>query len=196
MTNNLMNHLGVSQEQLHQDALKSSAEIMPAQMQKLSEVIAEMTGMPTEALEGSVPPLYVLSNEEKVKGASALFYPDMMESCTREMGGDYYVLPSSVHEVLLLADDGSMRSAELKDMVSSINGEVVEPADVLTDQVYHYDAKDRIFELGEKFEARQAEKEAGREGRASVLKDLKDKQQEVSSIPKSVDVRTAAAREL
>ncbi len=196
ITNDLMNHMGVTKEQLHQDALRNAQEILPARMQKLSEVIAEMTGMPPEELDGAVPPLYVLSNEEKIKGAAALFYPDMMEQCTKEMGGDYFVLPSSVHEVLLLADTGEMKAEELKAMVSSINGEVVDPKDVLTDQVYHYDAKNRIFELGEAFAARQAEKEQKAEGRSSVLKDLKAKQQDAPAIPKSKDVRVKSGPEL
>ncbi len=72
----------------------------------------------------------------------------------------------------------------LEAMVSSINASMVEEKDVLTDKVYHYDAKERIFKLGEKFEARKAEKEVSKDERSSVLQQLKEKQKEVFSASK------------
>lgn len=197
VTNQLLESFGVSADQLHQDALQNSTELRPASVRKLSEVLAEMMDVPVEMMEGATPPIVMVSNEDKVNGAAAMFYPGLMESCAAELGGDYYVLPSSVHEVLLLPDDGQMKATELKDMVSSINGDVVDPKDVLTDQVYHFDSKERVFELAEKFEARQAELEQLSNGRASVLKDLKDKQKDISSLkPKEPGARTAAGPEL
>ena len=48
---------------------------------------------------------------------------------------------------------------DLEAMVKEVNATQVAPADKLTDSVYHYDSQAKIFELGEKFVARQAEKE-------------------------------------
>ena len=70
-------------------------------------------------------------------------------------------------------------------MVTSINASEVSPEDRLTDRVYQYDAQERIFELGEKFEERQAEKMAAKEERSSVLKDLQDKKQDMDLKPKT-----------
>ncbi len=195
VTNQIMDSFGVTPEQLHQDALANSADIHPAKIQNLSEVLAEMTGMPVEMIESSAPPLIVVSNEDKIKGASALFYPDMMDQLVKETGGDFFVLPSSIHEVLVMPDNGEMSAEELKAMVTSINGDVVDPADVLTDQVYHFDAKERIFERGDKFEARQSQKELEGE-RFSVLKDLKDKQKEISPVIKTGNTKEKAGMEL
>lgn len=75
-----------------------------------------------------------------------------------------------------------MKAAELRDMVTSINADVVSPADRLTDSVYHYDAAEKIFELGESWEARQSEREASR---GSVLSDLQDKKQSIGDRPKA-----------
>lgn len=102
--------------------------------------------------------MYVVSNTETLNGASAVFYPEFMDQAAKELGGNYFILPSSVHEMLFLPDDGNMKSAELKEMVTSINADVVSPADRLTDSVYHYDAAEKVFELGENWEARQAER--------------------------------------
>ena len=72
--------------------------------------------------------------------AAVMFYPDFMDQVAKELGGDIFILPSSVHEVLILPDDGNMNAQELKEMVTSINASEVAPEDRLTDNVYHYDA--------------------------------------------------------
>ena len=92
------------------------------------------------------------------------------------------ILRLSVYEMLFLPDDGHMNVSELRDMVTSINASEVAPADRLTDSVYHYDAEARIFELGESWEARAAEREADR---GSVLDALKEKQQSIGDRPKA-----------
>ncbi len=195
VTNQIMDSMGVTPEQLHRDALENAAVLHPAKVQNLSEVIAEMTGMPLEMVEASTPQLLVVTNEDKIKGASALFYSDMMEQLAQQVEGDFFVLPSSIHEVLIMPDNGEMSADELKAMVTSINGDVVDPADVLTDQVYHYDAKERIFELGEKFEAQQMQKEKQTE-RTSVLKDLKEKQKEIPPVIKTNGAKEKTGMEL
>ncbi len=195
ITNQMMASMGVTPEQLHQDALENAATIHPAKVQNLSEVIAEMTGMPVEMVEDSTPQLLVVSNEDKIKGASALFYPDVMDQLAKEAGGDFFVLPSSIHEVLVMPDTGEMKAGELKAMVTSINGDVVDPADVLTDQVYHFDSKERIFERGDKFEARLAEKEHQAD-RTSVLKELKEKQKDIPPVVKTNGAKEKAGIEL
>lgn len=194
VSSQLMDAMGVTAEELHQDALANSAMLRPAKVQRLSELLAEMMGVPAEVTERSAPPLIVVTTEDKIKGACAMFYPEMMNQLAKEAGGDFFILPSSVHEVLVMPDNGEMSVEELKDMVASINGDVVEPVDVLTDQVYHYDAKERIFERGDMFEARQAEKERG--DRTSVLKDLKDKQKDIPLATKGTDAKSKADMEL
>lgn len=195
ISNQLMAAMGVTAEKLYQDAIANSVNMRPAKVQKLSEVLAEMMDVPVKTVEKSAPPLLVVTTEDKIKGACAMFYSEMMDQLAKETGGNFFILPSSVHEVLVMPDKGEMSAEELKDMVTAINGDVVDPADVLTDQVYHYDAKERIFERGDKFEARQADKE--RKGdRSSVLKDLKDKQKDIPFVTRGSDLKSKADMEL
>ncbi len=196
VTNDMLNTFGVSAEQLHQDALANSTELKPVQVESLAKVIAELTGMPEEIIAGSTPDVFVVSNEDRMKGAGTLFYPDVMDQIAERIDGDFFVLPSSVHEVLIMPDTGMESAEELKAMVTSINGDVVEPEDVLTDQVYHYDAKDRVFELGEKFEARKADKELSGNDRGSVLQALKDKQKDVQPPKITKDAKNHSDMEL
>lgn len=186
ITNAMMEQFGVTKEQLHADAMENAQEIRPADFRTMAAVMAEMMGMPEEMMaDMAPPPMYVATNQDKVHGAAVMFYTDFMDQAAKELGGDIFILPSSVHEVLILPDDGNMDAQELKEMVTSINASEVSPEDRLTDSVYHYDAQERIFELGEKFEERQAEKMAAKEERSSVLKDLQDKKQDMDLKPKT-----------
>ena len=93
------------------------------------------------------------------------------------MRGDYFILPSSIHEVLLLRDDGNMDYRALEAMVREINVTQVAPEERLSDQVYHYDAAEKLLETGKHFSERQAEKDIS--GRSSVLKDLEEGKKQV-----------------
>ena len=65
-------------------------------------------------------------------------------------------------------------------MVREVNATTVDPSEQLTDNVYHYDAKDKIFELGEKFVARQNNKEV----KKSLSAQIKAKKEEIAKAPK------------
>ena len=83
-------------------------------------------------------------------------------------------------------------------MVKEVNATQVRPEEKLTDNVYHYDSREHVFELAEKFEARQQEKEMQAEEKSeehgSVLKDLRDKQKEVAAKPPTKDAAEKAAK--
>jgi len=79
-----------------------------------------------------------LTTEDRVFGAAALFLPGIKERIAEIFDADYYVLPSSVHEVLVLPDKGKITPAELTDMVKSINGSEVSPEDRLGERVLYY----------------------------------------------------------
>jgi hypothetical protein len=83
--------------------------------------------------------MYVLTTESGTLGASALYYPDVKEKAAEVIGCSYYVLPSSTHEVILVPDAAGIDEKELCSMVKQANRTVVEPKDVLSDNVYHFD---------------------------------------------------------
>ena len=51
------------------------------------------------------------------------------------------LLPSSIHEWILLPDDGQFSVAEMKQLVNEVNREVLSAKDYLSDRVYYYDRK-------------------------------------------------------
>lgn len=85
--------------------------------------------------------MFVLGNEKKLFGAAAMFYRGVVEEFSDEIGKSLFILPSSLHEVILVPDDGFQEAEELWRMVCEINETQVEPEDVLTDSVYYFSRK-------------------------------------------------------
>ena len=67
----------------------------------------------------------------------------MKEKAAELLGSDYYILPSSTHEVILVPDTAGINAKELCDMVKQANRTVVEEKDILSDKDYHYSKDER-----------------------------------------------------
>ncbi|MBQ0004340.1 MAG: hypothetical protein KBS68_00580 [Clostridiales bacterium] len=83
--------------------------------------------------------MYVLSNQHYFHGATVLFYPDVKPRIAELIGENFYILPSSVHEIILVPESRSPKLNELRRMVLSANRDVVDPRDVLSDKVFLYE---------------------------------------------------------
>lgn len=183
VTNDLMAQFGVTHEQLHEDAMVNAPEIRPSEIRGMSVVMTEMMG------PGMIPEIdpadeqmFVAGVSDNIHGAGVIAYPNFFEDAAEKLGGDFYVLPSSIHEVLLVRDNGEMTAKDLEAMVREVNATQVAPEEQLTDHVYHYDSKEHVFEMADKFEERQAERDADERDsdKGSLLDDLKAKKEEVA----------------
>ena len=85
--------------------------------------------------------LYVLNNNSGVYGASAILYKNVLKNFADSLKKDLVILPSSIHEVLLMPYEKRMDTKSLKEMVSAINRQEVLESDVLSDNVYVYKRK-------------------------------------------------------
>lgn len=90
--------------------------------------------------------MFVLSNESGSFGAAALFAAGMREKVADVIGDSYYVLPSSVHETIIVPQSQGIDEKDLVEMVKQANRSVVEPKDILSDNVYHYDRDSRSLD--------------------------------------------------
>ena len=203
ITNRMIDMMGITHEQLKNDALSNAPKIRPAVITGMSELIKDMMGK--EAYERAYgkddadEKMFVATVPRKDSGAGILAYQDFMDKAAERVGGDFFILPSSIHEILLVKDTGDRMADELRNMVKHINKTELRPEEILSDNVYHYDSKEHIFELAEKFEARQKEKMKGIEMKAdsrdSVIKDMKSKQKEVSQTPiKNIPEKAAKSK--
>lgn len=183
-----MRNYGLTPDQLHKDALDAAQHTMKYSIRSMDEVLTGMAksmGIEQEQPVMFSSPLYVATTERDMFGAGVLAVPSFFEDAAEKLDGNFYVLPSSVHEILLLPDRFAPEHQLLKEMVQDVNANEVDPKDRLSDNVYHYDAKERIFELAEKYERRMEEKSKDKkQERHSVLSELGNKQKECSGFEK------------
>ena len=90
---------------------------------------------------------YVLTNPKKVFGAVELLDGNTLTEIGDKLGSDYMVLPSSLHESIILPVDGRISYQELADIVTDINRNVVSIVERLSDHVYLYERKEGALRI-------------------------------------------------
>lgn len=129
-------------------ALVNTERIFGADIRSMEEILQEHfceNGEDVSFLHE--PPMYVLSNQKGIYGAACLLYPGLLETLSGEWEANLFILPSSVHEVILLPDTGSEDCIELKQMVSEVNASQKEQEGVLSDHIYYYDRTKKQIEI-------------------------------------------------
>ncbi|MBR3244373.1 MAG: hypothetical protein IKF90_17060, partial [Parasporobacterium sp.] len=187
VTNDLLKHYGISVEQLHEDALKSSEQVMQPTIHPMSDLLSSMTiygGQGISQTEGfdaqlesisfDGPNMTVLSNKMTMFGAAAIAYDGMLDKIAEKAGTDLIVIPSSLHEVIILPDNGIFDYKDLENMVQEVNRYEVRPEDKLSDHLYHYDREGKMFEKAMDFKERMRSEVPFEKGRAAEVSAKKD----------------------
>ena len=86
--------------------------------------------------------MYVLTNSSGINGASAMLYNGLIEQFAEKVKSNLYILPSSIHEVILMPFNEEFDVNALKSMVKEINCTQVPEGEVLSDSVYIYQRKE------------------------------------------------------
>lgn len=199
VTVSLMNEWGVSVEQIQADAMMADTN-RGVQLVGMTQIIESMIfgGTPKNLLNEKLDmetvenPMFCLTNESKMNGASLLLQEDIRKQIGECLGSDYFVIPSSVHEVLILPDNGIFQVPELNAMVQEVNETQVERQEQLSDKVQFCDKKTAVLENAERREARlekekvaeKAEVKGGIHGRLEKAK-AEIKAKGTDTIPKS-----------
>lgn len=209
ISNAMMEQMGTDENTLYAAALENTQREFPMTFASMDEVLLDMMqhdfmgldlttlpdgdetkeflqGLLKEQMEDSAQndkQLYVLSNESKINGAASLFYPGVQEQIAEQLHGDYFVLPSSIHELLIVPDNGNYSFQELRTMVNEVNETQVAPDEVLTGEVYSYDRESQTLMVAkERFQKLNHHKQ---EQKPSIMDSLKAKQKE--QIPETPD---------
>ncbi len=131
VTSELLETLGITTDRL----IKDAEEIAPKRKPVVISSMGAMLGIPDYEL-----PLLVATTEDMVYGAGILGYPGFFEDAARKIGGSFYIMPSSIHEVLLLKDDGCDPDT-LNAIISSVNHDKVSPKERLGWKSLRYDVE-------------------------------------------------------
>lgn len=194
VNNDLLKNYGITSEQLHKDAIKSSQKLLPPCLSTMQELLFDAMGTEARNLLTIDKPeindlMLVLRNEGQIHGAAALFYPGVLDKIAEIMKGNFYILPSSVHECILLHDEDTVELNNLKDLVREANKTTVGPNEKLADQVYHYDMNEKMFEIADDYKSRISAKDNDRkislserisEGRNMLDNNVQNERQETN----------------
>ena len=140
VTLDMLSLWGKKLQDLVHDVKNSQEKVMPPRFMSMADIL--LSGM-IEAHD--LQPLYVLTNTESYYGAGVIFYPGMMEKIAEKLGGDYFVIPSSIHETLLLPANTEVEIDGLNSIIQAVNRDCLAPEDKLSDHAYRYNAAKREF---------------------------------------------------
>lgn len=132
----------VTREELYERARENTELLLPYEFRPMGEVVSEMLAEEDVQMSGEEA-LFVLSNKQRNFGAACMLYEGMAERIGEELGENYYILPSSIHEVIIVPESKSPMKNELEAMVREINETQVDEEEVLSDRVYYFSRKEK-----------------------------------------------------
>ena len=129
--NSHMKQWGIDLKELYHAAAENMAEI-PVMLEPMEQLLEGY------GLKGRSSGMYVLGIRGREYGAAVILDPKVLKKCFRRIGEEFYVLPSSIHEVILLPVSCSDDPSELERLVKEVNETCVTPEDYLSGHVYRY----------------------------------------------------------
>lgn len=130
---------GVSVEELYAEASRNTPKLRGYEVKSMREIADEI--MPDSHLSEDTAciPLYVLTNRDRTDGAACILYKDLMKDFSDALGNSFYIIPSSVHEVLLLPAFSTDDRGQIIEMIREVNDTQVPYEEILSYSLYYYD---------------------------------------------------------
>lgn len=124
---------GVSVEEIFKQAKVNTERLFPAKVIEFSSLFPQLS-----TVDGKRK-MYILTNTKEVNGATALCYPGVVWELAKKLDRNLFILPSSIHEVILVEEHDRMSANDFYDMIRQANDTVVKEEDILSYQLYYCD---------------------------------------------------------
>ena len=137
----------VSTAELYQIAEKNTPRLLPCEIKSMYQVLLEIMRdenseqFDEEECTKNLPddiPMYVLTNQSRIDGATCIMYPDVLRNFAETIDSSFYIIPSSIHEVLILPAETFEDSEEILCMIKEVNDTQVGEEDILSYSLYYY----------------------------------------------------------
>lgn len=154
ITNDIAEVEGLTENELYQFAFENTKRLFPFKSERIEVIMRRLMrrwGADEEEIKEAFPgytktPLkervYVVTNKHDFFGANALLYNDVIADVAKKIGTDCYILPSSVHDLIVLSTEIYYKQNKLANIVKTTNNESVRPSERLSDSVYMYSISD------------------------------------------------------
>ena len=141
----------VSTEELFRQANDNTERLFPYEILGIEDLLEELVGgdflaEDIDMREEMRIPMYVITNNNRHLGAISMMYPGLLEKLAKKEDANLFLLPSSVHEIIVLPDTGQ-DAEDLRNMVQEVNESQVAEEEILSDSVYYYDKISEKIEL-------------------------------------------------
>lgn len=130
--NELMKVIGLSEEQLFEYASKNTDRLFPSTIKSITSIFGMEDDSPIDEQ------MIIISNELCINGAINMIYEKNLKSIAEKMNSDLYILPSSVHEVIVVSTKIGDPTYLIR-TISEVNSTELSKTDILSDQLYMYD---------------------------------------------------------
>lgn len=142
----------ITAAQLYEQACMTTPALLPYDFRNMTSVISDLFSSPAPADPESAKaalfcPMYVLTNAQKLYGASCILYPGLLEAISEKLDSDLFILPSSIHEIILLPAISRSYHTELAGMVTEINRTELAADEVLSSCVYYYSRAEQALSI-------------------------------------------------
>lgn len=125
-------------------AKKNTPALLQSELQSMTQVLLELfvedKSVTCDELNSAVP-MFVLTNNARIHGAACILYDNLLNEIGTMLDSDYYIIPSSIHEVLIIPTGRNTSLAELSKMVKEVNSTQLLNEEILSDHVYFYSRK-------------------------------------------------------
>lgn len=148
ITNQHLKEFGITLEELHKIAVANTVRLFPKKIGTMEDIIFGLMGEQEDDTEGrddyemdmaKGSGMYVFTNQSKLFGAGAILYPNAISKFAETLDCDVLILPSSLHEVIVLPYKGEVNLDQMRTMVKEINSTQVAAEEILSDNVYVYE---------------------------------------------------------
>ena len=132
-----LDYWNISLDDIFKLAIFNTRQLLGIEVEDILKILGEMIESEPSFCEMSFPML-VLTNRYRLNGATCILYADILKNIANERDCDFYILPSSIHEVILVPAYDFVSCNELMETVKSVNKTVVSENEVLSDHVYYF----------------------------------------------------------
>lgn len=148
--NDQMKLWGIQEEQLYELAQENSVRLLKPRISRMEDILLDLApeGFEIQQLEnGEDSGMYIITNLDNIQGAVCVYYPNVLPDFAKKLQSDLFLLPSSIHEMILVPAKNEEQGARLRDIVREINQTEVEEEDVLSNLVYFYSREDQQIRI-------------------------------------------------
>lgn len=145
ITEELQNKWEISTQKLLQKAEENTPRMFEATVETMEGVLCDYLGCESIPMDEDCPSIYIFSNEMGINGATVMIYRNLIHDFAQQLQSDLYILPSSIHELLVIPEFASGSLSKLSDMVQTINQTHVLEEEVLSDCAYYYNREEKRF---------------------------------------------------